>query len=240
MTTMTHSARRTPTAERATTEIRSMAQFATWKNGRVHIVAHGTIAAHCPQHLNSDAERIAATAEDATRMNVYDHRGTLLCTAHPAPIWERNIKCTMPNGFVFYVLDSLQCIGGEEFWLSTIFPSWIGEPGATYEVIDQEPAWEKAALDRITGFKPGSMLVVEHCKHNGTSVLMASERQFSIDQIIAHLNFLINPYWIVEPWAFLKGWKDINHRWGYFNGKKGMRVRFATGKTSSISIYMTA
>lgn len=214
--------------------------MAVFMNGKVSIVTHGVLAEHMPDLLYSDSERKAGKADDPALMSIYSSNGTLLHTAALEPIWERNIKCTMPNGFVFYVLDSLQGFGGKEFWLSTIFPSWIGEPGATYEVIDQEPMWETATFDRISGFKPGSMLVVEHCKHNGTSVLMASERQFSLDEVIARLNFLVNPYWTVEPWALLKGWKERNHRWCYFDSKRGMRVRFATGKTSSISIYMTA
>lgn len=214
-----------------------MAMFTTSKAA---IVTHLAIAEHAPMLLHTEEERSTGRAKDPEMMSIYDRKGTLLATAHPEPIWERSIKCTMPNGFVFYVGDSLQFPGKDEFWLSSIFSHWIGQEGASYEVIDQEPIWESTQLQRVSGLKPGSMLVVEHCKHNGTTVLMASEHKFSIAQVRQHLGYLDNGNWKVEPWTLLKGWNDYNHQWCYFDAHKGQMVRFATSRLASVCIYITA
>ena len=222
----------------------AMAAIATFKNSKVAIVTHAALAEHFPGLLPSHSERMACAATDPDHYSVYSLDGglcgALLFTAAPEPIWERNVKCTLSDGRVFYWHNTMQTIGGETFPFSDIAPNWMGEPDATYELIEQDAAWETASFERIAGFRPGSMLVVEDCKYNGQRVLMASEGKFGVAEIFERNGWLGNDYWHIEPWAMLRGWHYKSHEWCYFDAHKGMRTRIASGKTSTIWIYITA
>lgn len=224
-----------------TKKAQAMAAIATFKNHKVAIVTHAALAEHYPGLLMTPEERVAKKAANPDYCSVYGlSNGFLLFTTAPEPIWERNVKCTTSDGRVFYWHNTMQSIGGKTFPFSDIAPDWMGEPNATYELIDQDAAWETASFERIAGFRPGSMLVVEDCKYNGQRVLMASEGKFGVAEIFERNGWLGNDYWHIEPWAMLRGWHDKSHEWCYFDAHKGMRTRIASGKTSTIWIYITA
>lgn len=221
-------------------KIAALSRVAVWRNNKILVVRLGDLAGLQPGWLPSYREQKAGEADRPDDFHVYDaEKGYLLFSASCEPIYERGVKVAMPDGFSFHTRNTEMTIGGDTFPFSDIILHWVGEPGATIELVEQDATWEPAIFERIQGFAPGTMLVVEDCKWNGQRLLMASEFKFGIRHILEYNAWLPNSYWTVADWAKLPMW-DGHSDWGYFEAHKGKRTAVAKGKTSTIWIYITA
>lgn len=214
----------------------AMTEIATWSNNKVSIVTHAALEANCPELLHSHQERTARKADNPDLMSVYEHNGTMLMNAADSAIWLKSIKCTLTDGRVFFFQEQTLTMGGGDFQFSTLVNHWLGEPDAKLEIIDNEPAWEVASYDRITGLRSGSIVVAEH-GHNDR-VLMVSESAFSLEDIKRNVYYNECHH---EPWTKIRSLNtNINAGYTWLKAHAGKRVCFAKHGSSTVYIYITA